>query len=242
MSPPNGLPPPSASLQNFLDKGFNRPLIYDFIAPRAHRLPTDTNVLDVGSGTAPYRELFEHCSYSTADWEHSIYAESRQADYVGSLDSLPIVDGSVDVVVLTEVLEHVHDPVSALLEMHRLLRPGGEIWMTTPMVWQLHEEPYDFFRYTSYGLESLLERGGFTEIAVLPLSGYFLTLGQVMRNCAQSIGVNRREGALTLRGTALVFRGLGELVRRLDRLDGRRALPIGYACEARRAGSDRVEA
>jgi SAM-dependent methyltransferase len=242
VSAPNGLPVASASLQTFLGKGFNRPLIYDFIAPRAHELPNGAEVLDAGSGTAPYRELFAHCSYSTTDWENSIYDESRRADYIGSLDSLPVADGAFDVVVLTEVLEHVEEPVGALTELHRVLRSGGRLWMTTPMVWQLHEEPYDFFRYTSYGLRSLLERSGFTEISVQPLSGYFLTLGQVMRNCAPSVGVNRSQGALTLRGTAAVLRVLGELIRRLDRLDRRRALPIGYACEATRADPRRGEA
>jgi SAM-dependent methyltransferase len=239
---PNGLPVPSPALQAFLGKGFNRPLIYDFIAPRAHGLPNGAAVLDAGSGTAPYRELFAHCSYSTTDWENSIYDESRQADYIGSLESLPVPDGAFDVVVLTEVLEHVEEPVAALTELRRVLRSGGRLWMTTPMVWQLHEEPYDFYRYTSHGLRSLLGRSGFAEIDVQPLSGYFLTLGQVMRNCAPSIGVNRREGALKLRGIAAVLHVLGELVRRLDRLDRRRALPIGYACEATRAEPGRGEA
>jgi ubiquinone/menaquinone biosynthesis C-methylase UbiE len=72
----------------------------------------------------------------------------------------------VDAVLSTQVLEHVADPLSVLAEFFRVLKPDGRLWLTAPFVWYLHEEPYDYYRFTSHGLRFLLERAGFIEIEV----------------------------------------------------------------------------
>ena len=61
-------------------------------------------------------------------------------------------DGAFDAVLFTQVLEHVPEPARVLAELHRILRPGGTLYLTAPLVWELHELPHDYYRYTSEGL------------------------------------------------------------------------------------------
>ena len=68
-------------------------------------------------------------------------------------------------VVANEVFEHVFNPLDFLGVIKRVLRPGGMLLMTVPFVWDEHEQPYDFARYSSFGIKSVLEKNGFEIIA-----------------------------------------------------------------------------
>jgi SAM-dependent methyltransferase len=220
-------------LEHFLTESpIDRPAIFAFLQPLAKSLPGGTRVLDAGAGDAPYRRLFAHCDYVTSDWEQSEHPGAQSTNVLAPLDRLPLQDCTFDVVVNTQVLEHVADPLGVLTEFHRLLVPGGELWLTAPLVWELHEEPHDYFRFTSHGLRELLGRAGLATIEIQPLGGYFATLAQLVRHCGSITGLDR--GPLSARLlTALLVR-VAPALRRLDRLDTRRVLPLGYACRAKR--------
>jgi SAM-dependent methyltransferase len=145
---------------------------------------------------------------------------------------MPMPDGCVDAVICTEVLEHVGDPGAVLGELYRLLVPGGRIWLTTPFVWPLHEEPYDHYRYTQYALRSLLRQAGFEGVEVVAFGGWFSVVGQLLRAFGSATGVGQAEGSLPARGLALVMARLGLAVCRLDNLDRRRLLPLAYGASA----------
>jgi SAM-dependent methyltransferase len=213
-----------------------RRAILAFLRHAAAQVRPGSRVLDAGAGEAPYRELFSHADYVTSDWAHSPHPGGREADVVAPLDRLPLDDASFDAVVSTEVLEHVSRPGVVLRELHRVLVPGGRLWVTVPFVGALHEEPYDFYRYTRFGLESLLSDAGFAGIAVEPMGGYFTAMAQLSTNCGLAIGVGDDAGP-TLRAVAAAGRLAGRLLPALDRLDRRRALPLGWLCVATRPGS-----
>lgn len=220
----------SPALRDFVAASpLERPLIARFVAAAAAAMPAGARVLDAGAGEAPYRELFAHCEYVTTDWTESPHAGARQADVIASLDALPLDDASFDHVVCTQVLEHVVDPATVLAELGRVLRPGGRLWLTVPFVGELHEEPHDYQRFTSHGLRALCERAAFTGIEVEPLSGYWTTLGQMARNCGLATGVGSAPGPRVI---ALGMLAVSRLLPPLDRLDRRRALPLGYLCRA----------
>jgi SAM-dependent methyltransferase len=210
--------------------------ILDFVSIAAAQTSPGARVLDAGAGNAPYRELFARCDYRTADWAQSLHEGGRAADIVAPLDALPVADAEFDAVLCTQVLEHVPRPLAVLAELRRVLVPGGRVWITVPFVGELHEEPHDYWRYTSHGLISLLEEARFVDIDVDPLGGYFSALATLAWNGGVSLGVRADVGDLPRRALAGALRGAARVLPRLDRLDRRRALPFGWGCSARRLG------
>jgi SAM-dependent methyltransferase len=228
----------SPALRAFVAEApLERRAILEFVRSAAAELPAGARILDAGAGEAPYRELFAHADYVTCDWENSPHPGARRADIVAPLDSLPVKDASFEGVLTTQVLEHVSRPADVLAELHRVLVPGGRIWLTVPFVGELHEEPHDFYRYTPYSLRSLLEAAGFTDVRVDPLGGYFSALAQLARNCGLAIGVADHPTAAR-RAVAAAGRVVARLLPKLDRLDRRRALPVGWLCAATRPARD----
>jgi SAM-dependent methyltransferase len=129
-------------------------------------------VLDAGAGDLNGRRLLApYCSkYVSIDIER----RSPELDYLGDVrDMKQFADESFDTVYTSQVLEHVAEPWRALGEFHRVLRPGGRLIVQVPFLGGLHEEPYDFFRYTPFGLRSLLESAKFTIAAERRQGGLF---------------------------------------------------------------------
>jgi SAM-dependent methyltransferase len=145
----------------------------------AAQLSPGARVLDAGAGNAPYAELFTHCEYVTADWPQSVHEGARRADIVASLEDLPVPDEAFHAVLCTEVLEHIADPGRVLAELYRVLAPRGRMCLTTPFAWPLHEQPFDFYRYTPFALSHLLEQAGFAEVSIDHRAGFLVTLAQM---------------------------------------------------------------
>jgi SAM-dependent methyltransferase len=225
----------SERLRAFVEEmPYERRSIFAFVREVADLLPAGSVVLDVGAGDAPYRELFGHCDYLTNDWEASLHEHAAESDIVASADSLPLDEGCVDAVLLTQVLEHVAEPAAVLTEVARVLRPGGALFATVPFVWELHELPYDFWRFTPASLERLLTGAGFSEIAIEPRTDGFTTIAQLMRNLAGVMGraPDGRDGERELAGELL--RELADKIAGLASLEVRPLLPLGFTVRALR--------
>jgi SAM-dependent methyltransferase len=114
---------------------------------------TGKRVLDVGCGLKPYYPFFSGAtSYVGVD-----VVENPHADLHGAVESLPVEDGSFDVVLCTQVLEHVDDPAVAVRELHRVTAPGGRVLASTHGVMVYHPNPSDHWRWTHTGLEKLFQ-------------------------------------------------------------------------------------
>lgn len=92
----------------------------------------DFRVLDAGAGSAPYRDLFAHVHYEAADVAATPGKDYSHIDHLCDVVDIPVGDGTYDLVWCSQVLEHVREPERALREFHRILRPGGEVWLTAP--------------------------------------------------------------------------------------------------------------
>jgi SAM-dependent methyltransferase len=230
MDPPEEL---SAELQSFIAEApmARRPVI-EFLQRAARTLAPEHTILDVGSGLAPYRELFTHTSYTTCDWDQSIYSPDVPPDIVSPADQIPVEDESFDAVLCTEVLEHVPAPWEVLSEFHRIVRPGGAVWITVPFTWPLHEQPHDYYRYTKFGLHSLLERAGFSQVDVVPLTDAFSTLSQLVHDLEFLMG-KADDGYNEHRGLiGDTMRHISGLIASFSSFDAQWMLPIGYAATA----------
>lgn len=141
-------------------------------------------VLDLGSGTKPFEIVYGRY-FSVAvglDMPASVHGQSA-TDVLGSAMNLPFADESFDVVICTEVLEHLHDPWMAMRECARVLKPGGRIFLTTPFINPLHEVPHDFYRYTPFSLQFLGMNSGLILDEVIEkggLGGFLLLLAQYL--------------------------------------------------------------
>lgn len=155
-----------------------------WIAEQARNVPAGSRVLDVGAGSAPYRGLFAHCDYKTQDLaqlkaEQLRYGGYAPIDLVSAADSIPISDASVDVVLCTEVLEHVPEPIAVVTEFGRILAPAGRLILTAPLGSGIHQEPYHFYGgYTPYWYERFLDDAGFESISIEPNAGSLRHVGQ----------------------------------------------------------------
>jgi SAM-dependent methyltransferase len=145
---------------------------------RRHSASIQGRVLDIGCGEKPYRRLFPAAAqYYGTETDHT-FARSAQHDVTALGESLPFVNGTFDAVICTEVLEHVPEPSRVLTEVYRVTTPGGVVLLSTPMTWGLHEEPYDFYRYTNHGLQYLFEKAGLQLVSVRQTTGTLGTVGQ----------------------------------------------------------------
>jgi SAM-dependent methyltransferase len=117
--------------------------------------------LDIGCGTKPYAHLYQSTEYVGLEIDTPQNRDNKSADYFYDGSSFPFENETFDSAVANEVLEHVFNPNEFLSEIVRVLKPEGLILLTIPFVWDEHEQPYDFARYTSFGIKSLLEGHGF---------------------------------------------------------------------------------
>jgi ubiquinone/menaquinone biosynthesis C-methylase UbiE len=151
----------------FIRKGLNTAIKQQATALNGH-------LLDFGCGSKPYEEYFKHCtSYTGLDIEvsgHSHQHEKIDVFYDGK--TIPFPDNHFDAVFSTEVLEHIFNPDTILKEIYRVMKPGAHLLLTCPFTWPEHEIPYDYARYSSFGLKSLAEKNGF-ELVNQEKTGHF---------------------------------------------------------------------
>ncbi len=139
---------------------FGRKGLLEHIRRYAPRLKG--RILDVGCGTKPYRELFLTSEYVGLEIDTPENRRNKNADFFYSGTEFPFQDQEFDVVITSQVLEHVFDPGAFAMEIHRVLKVGGTLLLTVPFIWEEHEQPYDFGRYSSFGIAHLLRQHGFT--------------------------------------------------------------------------------
>jgi SAM-dependent methyltransferase len=166
----------------------------------------DFVVLDAGAGSMPYRKHFEHVRYEAAD-----FRAAPGIDYVCDISSVPVEDGRFDLVLASQLLEHVKSPIAVLREFHRILKPGGTVWITAPLFYQEHMLPHDYYRYTRPAWRMMARRAGFEIDSLEWLEGYYGTLSYQLHVAYKAL-------PRSMRATRL---GLLHLSRRFARLEAR---------------------
>lgn len=122
----------------------------------------DGRLLDVGCGSKPYARLFAVDQYVGLDIDSPRTRALGVADYYYDGHGFPFESASFDSIICNQVLEHVFKPAEFVAEMNRVLKPGGGIVLSVPFIWDEHEQPYDYARYSTFGLRSLFESNGFS--------------------------------------------------------------------------------
>lgn len=118
-------------------------------------------VLDVGCGNKPYTSLYSAQEYVGLEIDSPSNRKKKLADQFYDGKEFPFLSDIFDSVVSNQVFEHVPNPEQVLNEVSRVLKVNGLLLITVPFVWDEHEQPYDFTRYSSFGIRAILERHGF---------------------------------------------------------------------------------
>lgn len=140
-------------------------------------------LLDVGCGARPFERLFQGrvSRYWGADLPGSRFTGPGQRPDIGARgEQLPVRTGAVDTVLGVSMLTYFTDPAAMLAEAHRVLKPGGMLLLEFTQMAPLHDEPWDFFRFTRYGAKVLLERAGFEPLEFIPIGGLWSRVGLSM--------------------------------------------------------------
>jgi SAM-dependent methyltransferase len=197
-------------------------------------------LLDLGCGNRPYQGWYEVITERAVGLDA---APGSRADIAGFADSLPFREAAFDVVLATEVLEHVADVRATLSEIRRVLRPEGWLVVSVPFLYPTHEAPFDYRRFTHFGLVALLERAGFDSISIAAKGGPLLLVSHfgvvaltgVLRSVAQRFGADEHSTE------QFIERVAGPPQRRLARWIDARPLgrfngvvSLGYVAVARR--------
>jgi SAM-dependent methyltransferase len=167
-------------------------------------------LLDVGCGNARYRGFLPAVDRYVG---YDLDTAAARPDVCGAADRLPFREASFDSVLFTQVLEHVPSPDTALREIHRILRPGGRMLLSAPQHWRIHEAPYDFWRFTRFGLERLLGDVGFEIEELSAQGGVWRLVGQAVNNAI----VARLGAGLIAHGAFVVVNATALLLERIWR-------------------------
>lgn len=187
-------------------------------------------LLDIGCGTRPYADLVR----DRIQWHVGVDLRP-DPDYpphiVADSLALPVRSGSFDTVLCTQVLEHVRDPFELVREVARVLRGEGHAVFTMPATWPLHEEPFDYFRYTRYGLVELARQAGLDVIELSERGGSIAAIGQLIA----AIGYDAvGKHAATRIPFKLLSTPLLVAAEVLDRIFFSRGLSLGYVLVVRK--------
>lgn len=149
-------------------------LIESEVRQTAERIHEGQIVLDAGAGEARHKKYFNRgrylaldAGYGDAAWDYS------GLDVRGDLESIPLRDASVDCILCMVVLEHTRDPRRVLLEFARVLKQYGTLVMVVPFLWEEHQIPHDYFRFTRYGVRSMFESVPLRLDCLNPIGGFF---------------------------------------------------------------------
>lgn len=141
------------------------------------------SLIDLGCGTKPYESLFAPyvTKYFGVDWEDTNlghYGAAARADIFVDCTDTKLIAESFDTLLSTQVMEHIYDTSAYLRKCNRLLKKGGR-YFTIPFAWEIHAEPFDYYRFIKYSLEELFVQHGFVIEKIESVGGVYATLIQI---------------------------------------------------------------
>ncbi|MBW4685940.1 MAG: class I SAM-dependent methyltransferase [Komarekiella atlantica HA4396-MV6] len=130
-------------------------------------------LLDLGCGNVPLYGVYRDKIIDNIciDWSNTFH-KNIYLDYEVDLNTvIPLDSEQFDTILATDVLEHIAKPELLMSEIKRLLKSNGKIILTVPFLYWLHEQPYDYFRYTEFALRMFCQQNNLSVIELEPYGG-----------------------------------------------------------------------
>jgi SAM-dependent methyltransferase len=213
-------------------------------AAATHQIQPSSRLLNAGAGEGHYRVFFDSCLYESTDITTGFSNGDHRLSYLSDLHYIPVRNNTYDVIVNNQVLEHVEFPQRVIEEFYRVLKPGGQLFLTAPQSWGIHMAPHHYYNFTRYGLESLFNNANLEIKSISPLGGVFWNLAKIISKLPKGIisGYRRSKNTkalVMLYPFYLLSKPLCEYIIPfvffyLDRIDNSRGWTIGYACHCQK--------
>lgn len=185
-------------------------------------------LLDLGCGKVPFYAAYKN--YITenicVDWENTLHKNPFLDIETDINQPLPIENEVFDTVILSDVLEHIRKPEELIAEIHRIMKPNGKFILNIPFFYWLHEQPFDYFRYTQFALKSMLEDAGFTVMKLEPMGGVPEIMTDVFCKNMLAVPIIGKPTVLLSQFTTRIFlkTGIGKKVSKKTA----EKFPLGY--------------
>jgi SAM-dependent methyltransferase len=165
---------------------------YDFMKERLSLVQAGGTLLDVGSGASHFSDIYIPYKKTNID-----FAPYQDTDVTHDLETgLPFENESYDVVVSTNTFEHIYNSKELIKECYRVTKKGGLLIGSTPFQLCVHQEPHDYYRYTSFALARMMTDAGYIDINVVPLGTHNQLLNQTVDHFFGSIENNVKDKSI----------------------------------------------
>lgn len=148
-----------------LSKVLSRKGLYEFLEKEYSEIKANESVITIGAGRKVNEILQKYSEIEGFTFVSFDIDEKRNSDIIGDICFYNFKEMKFDVIVISEVLEHVPYLHLAIRNIHQILKKEGRLILTVPFIFPIHDRPYDYYRYTRYGLEFLLKE--FREVRII---------------------------------------------------------------------------
>lgn len=192
------------------------------------------NLLDLGCGKVPlyiaYKDKINNCV--CVDWENTSHKNEFIDKIVDLNNELPFDDNSFDTIILSDVLEHIQNPMLVWNEMNRILKEGGVLIMNVPFFYWIHERPFDYYRYTRYALEYFANQSNFMILKIEELGGALEIITDIISKISMRIPFVGKYMAIIVQWSNMTF--LKFKIGRKVLKSTSNSFPLGYGLIAKK--------
>lgn len=142
-------------------------------------------LLDLGCGKVPLFDAYKNFVTENicVDWGNSLHGNDHLDLECDLTTTLPFANGEFNTIILSDVLEHIPDPMPLWNEMSRVLTSGGRIIMNVPFFYCLHEQPHDYYRYTEFSLRRFAKASGMNIVQLTAVGGVPEIIADMVAKC-----------------------------------------------------------
>ena len=186
------------------------------------------SLIDLGCGNVPLYEAYRKYIDDNicVDWDKSFHRDDFLDNNCDFSKKIPYNDGEFNTIILSDVLEHIPEPKHLFIEMNRILTPGGKALINVPFLYWVHEQPYDYFRYTGNALQYLAEQSGFRIILIKTIGGAPQVIADILSKNILRLPIAGRYMAIAMQYIGYLFTRIKSL-RKFSEKTGQ-FFPLGF--------------
>lgn len=183
-------------------------------------------ILDAGAGDAQYKRFFNDLNYISLDCVFH-----PRLDIISDIENISCKNEYFSAIICIQVLEHLKDPQIVLKEFYRLLKKNGKLFISTHMAFPLHMEPFDYFRFTKYGLAHLAEKSGFKVEFINPQGGICIVISKLLQVLVPKLlNDNKYLSIIYYIIFSVPIFVINLILFLLDFLDRKKSITLNYEC------------